>query len=106
MVVVAVVGGTGHVGATIAEGLRADPNHEVVVLSRKAADGIIAVNYADIDGTAEILRSHNVHTVVNAIDVGNESSSEAQLNLIRAAAKAGSVKRFIVSEWGCVHKPK
>lgn len=32
-----------------------------------------------------------------------EVASTAQLNLIKAASQSGTVKRFIVSEWGIVH---
>jgi NADPH:quinone reductase-like Zn-dependent oxidoreductase len=35
MVIVAVVGGTGSVGKTIVEALKADGHHEVIVIGRK-----------------------------------------------------------------------
>lgn len=103
MVVVAVAGGSGNVGRTIVETLRATSEHEVIVLGRKAADGVVAVDYGDVDATADLLKSHNVHTVISTVSVTDQSASDAQVNLIKAAAKSGTTKRFIVSGWGVNH---
>lgn len=107
MPVVAIVGGTGSLGRTMVEVLRTDPKHKVVVLARKASDsvtGVIPTDYTNVETTAATLRENGVDTVVCAINVGDASSSEAQVNMIRAAASSGTVKRFIVSEWGVVHE--
>lgn len=106
MPVVAVIGGTGSLGRTMVEVLRADPRHQVVVLARKASDvvtGVVPTDYSNVEATATTLREKGVDTVVCTINVGDAASSESQLSVIRAAASAGSVKRFIVSEWGVVH---
>lgn len=106
MPVIAVVGGTGSLGRTMAEVLQADPRHKVVVLARKSSDKVEAIptDYANVEATAKTLQDSAVDTVVCAINVGDPSSSDAQLNIIRAAASSGTVKRFIVSEWGLVHE--
>lgn len=106
MVVVAIVGGTGSVGRTFREVLETNPKHKVVVLARKAGDGILAADYADVDATAKTFRDKDVHTVLCTINVGDAASSDAQVKLIEAAAASGNVKRFVVSEWGVVHKPE
>jgi hypothetical protein len=33
----------------------------------------------------------------------DQTASTAQIDLIKAASQSGTVKRFIVSEWGIVH---
>lgn len=104
MPVVAVIGGTGSVGKTIVEVLRADPKHKVVVLARTAkTNDVIATDYTDVEATAKTLRESAVDTVLCTINVGDAASSEAQVSVIKAAAASGTVKRFIVSEWGIVH---
>lgn len=101
---IAVAGGTGSVGRTLREVL--ETKHKVVGLARRGGKGLIATDYSNVDATAETLRDQDVNTVVCAISVGDATSSDAQLRLIEAAAKSGTVKRFIVSEWGIVHKPE
>lgn len=106
MTVVAIVGGTGGLGRAIVEVLRADPRHKVVALGRSASTAVsdvVPINYSDVAAVAKTLRDHSVDTVVVTINVGDQAASDAQLNVIRAAAEAGTVKRFIVSEWGIVH---
>lgn len=104
MATIAIAGGTGPVGRTIREVL--ETSHKVVVLARKGGEGSIAADYNNVDATAETLRNKDVNTVVCTINVGDATSSDAQLKLIEAAAKSGTVKRFIVSEWGVIHKPE
>lgn len=106
MVVVAIVGGTGSVGRTFREVIEKNPKHKVVVLARKAAEGVVAADYGNVEATAQTFRSHDVHTVLCTINVGDQTSSDAQLKLIEAANASGTVKRFVVSEWGVVHKPE
>lgn len=45
------------------------------------------------------LTDRNVHTVICTLAIDFESASNAQIQLIRAAEKAASVKRFIPSEF-------
>lgn len=61
------------------------------------------VDYSDVDSTAEILASNNVHTVISAISVMDLTSSTAQVNIVQAAAKSKASKRFIASDWGVQH---
>ncbi|KAK5045382.1 hypothetical protein LTR84_009246 [Exophiala bonariae] len=62
---------------------------------------------AKIDGLRDLLVSHRVNTVISTITI-NEKTSEAQMNLIRAAIKAnesedGVLQWFIPSEFGYVN---
>ncbi|KAF5227405.1 hypothetical protein FANTH_14778 [Fusarium anthophilum] len=106
MVTIAVAGGTGNVGRTLVEALKESPKHDVIVLARKAPDiedsaaPVIVVSYSDIDNLVKILEDHNVHTVVSAMMVLSPDASNAQVNLIQAAAKSASTQRFVTSEWG------
>ncbi|KAF4459237.1 C6 zink-finger PRO1A [Fusarium albosuccineum] len=105
MTVVAVAGGSGHVGRAIVETLAQSPSLNVIVLGRKPSsdktDGSIhlVVDYTNVNTLANVLKQHDVHTVISTIQVANEEASSSEVNLIKAAAQA-SVQRFIVSGWG------
>lgn len=64
---------------------------------------ILAVDYNNIAETAQLLASRKVEVVISTIHIMEEIASTAQINLIKAASQSGTVKRFIVSEWGIVH---
>ncbi|OIW25676.1 NAD(P)-binding protein [Coniochaeta ligniaria NRRL 30616] len=107
MVTVAIAGGTGHIGLTIAEVLKKNPNHRVIVLSRTVrapdtqdnAAPVIATDYTNIDALAHLLETNAVHTIVSALSLKTPSGSAAELNLIAAASKSSTTKRFIASDW-------
>ncbi|KAL0930046.1 NmrA-like family protein [Colletotrichum truncatum] len=105
MVVVAVAGGTGDLGKAIVEALVHDGTHQVFVLTRKSATSPevagaqkLAINYNDIEETANALSSHAIDTIVSTLSVMGPSE-QAQLDLIAAASRSSSTKRFIPSEW-------
>jgi len=108
MVVVAVAGGVGHVGRTIVEVLSESTKHDVIILARKApeekvsAAPVYIVDYSDIQGVAELLARQNVHTVISTISVTSEAASAAEVNLIKAAAKSSTAKRFVATGWGAL----
>jgi predicted ATP-grasp superfamily ATP-dependent carboligase len=60
----------------------------------------VQVDYDDIPALVQQLEHHNVQTVICAIGMLGDACSEAQLNLIKAADQAHTVKRFITSEFG------
>ncbi|KAL7956542.1 hypothetical protein V8C34DRAFT_315543 [Trichoderma compactum] len=104
MSVVAVAGGTGNVGRTIVETLAQSSKHKVIVLARKAQAVLedvstFAVNYTDVDATAKLLKQHNVGAVISAIQVTDDTSSAAEIGLIKAAEQSSTVSRFIASGW-------
>jgi saccharopine dehydrogenase-like NADP-dependent oxidoreductase len=133
MVVVAVAGGTGDVGRTIVEEISRDPLNTVYVFTRKvkflllpselnlktrqskpgstpkATPGtsiiLHEVDYSDISELSAVLVRLQVDTVISALNLHWPGAAGAQINLIRAAAEAGVVKRFIPSEynidWNC-----
>jgi hypothetical protein len=59
-----------------------------------------AVDYTDVDATAKVLSKHDVKIVISAIQVTDETSSAAEVNLIQAAGQVSAVTRFIASGWG------
>ncbi|KAJ5964465.1 uncharacterized protein N7479_004341 [Penicillium vulpinum] len=108
MTVIAVAGGTGGVGKTIVEKL-VDSKFEIVILSRSvkqesASQNIqnVQINYNDVPSMAHELERHNIHTIISAIGLISDETSQSQLNLIEAAEKSASTKRFIPSEYSFV----
>ncbi|KAK4073162.1 uncharacterized protein Triagg1_5442 [Trichoderma aggressivum f. europaeum] len=107
--VIAVAGGTGSVGRTIVEELKKSPLYDVIVLARKVPEvndeeaPVIAVDYNNVDETAQKLASHKVDVVISTISVVDEIAGVCQVNLVKAASKSGVIKRFITSEWGTPH---
>ncbi|KAJ4168876.1 hypothetical protein NW754_010807 [Fusarium falciforme] len=114
MSVVVVAGGSGDLGSLIVKALFETGKHEVYVLSRgRPADSpervspltgksyipFIQTDYSSIDALAEGLDMHRVEVVICAFSLRNDSACNAQLQLIQAADKASSVKRFIPSEF-------
>lgn len=62
----------------------------------------VQINYEDIPSMARVLERHNVHTIISAIGLVSDETSQSQLNLIEAAEKSASTKRFIPSEYSFV----
>lgn len=55
--------------------------------------------------TAELER-YNVHTIISAIGLVSNETSQSQLNLIEAAEKSSSTQRFIPSEYSFIQTPE
>ncbi|KAM3076774.1 Oxidoreductase boa1 [Clarireedia jacksonii] len=114
LVKVAVAGGTGGVGLAIVDALKEQTEHEFILLSRtdniefaaKNNVNVIQIDYADIGATATLLNQHKVHTVISALCIVTKEHSDAQVNLVRAAAASGTVKRFVPSEYGSNYEEK
>ncbi|KAF4924091.1 Oxidoreductase swnN [Colletotrichum viniferum] len=109
MAILAVAGGTGSVGRTIVDGLVQHGGHKVFVLSRAslpAQNGVeyLAVNYPDIEGTAKILETNKIDTVISAMGVVTAEISVSQVQLVKAANRASTTKRFVVSAYDMLHK--
>ncbi|KAF5007111.1 hypothetical protein FDECE_6542 [Fusarium decemcellulare] len=112
MVVVAVAGGTGKVGRTIAEAILAGKKHEVIILSRKTDPSleakigarILPVDYFDVNALAQLFEEQHVHTVVSTINMAPlDGSAPPEVEIIRAAEKSKPTKRIISSDWGLPH---
>ncbi|OGM51146.1 nmrA-like family protein [Aspergillus bombycis] len=110
MVIVAVAGGTGGVGRTIVEALVQQAKHQVILLTRGVPksdpllDQIqqVQVGYNDSTALARTLDQHGVHTVISAIGIVSDETSQSQLTLINAAAQSSATKRFIPSEYSFI----
>lgn len=61
------------------------------------------MDYSNVDETAQKLASHKVDVVISTISVIDEVSGACQVDLVKAAAKSGTIKRFVTSEWGTPH---
>ncbi|KAF6822214.1 nmrA-like family protein [Colletotrichum musicola] len=109
MAIVAVAGGSGPVGRTIVDGLVAHGGHKVFVLSRSSREpqnGVhfLAVDYKDIDAASKTLESNNIDTVISAMGVITAETSASQVQLVKAANKSSTTRRFVVSAYDMEHK--
>ncbi|KAI9035940.1 NAD(P)-binding protein [Aspergillus affinis] len=109
MSIIAVAGGTGSVGRTIVEALTATAKHSVIVLSRTPRPSTkdvtyLEVNYQDVEATAATLESANIDTVICAISMLSEESSQTQNKLIDASARSNATRRFVVSSFDIYFK--
>jgi hypothetical protein len=59
----------------------------------------LEVDYADVDATTRLLERHDVHTIVSALSLKTADGSAAELQLVAAAAKSSTTKRFMASDW-------
>ncbi|KAL0944654.1 NmrA-like family protein [Colletotrichum truncatum] len=104
MGVIAVAGGTGDVGRTIVEQLVASGKHPIVLCRKvpiaSAVDGakFVAVDYNDIEGLVKTLEAQKIDTIISAMSIEG-AVEQAQLNLIAAADKSQTTRRFIPSEF-------
>jgi hypothetical protein len=67
---------------------------------------VIATDYEDVGKLEDILSSHGVQVVISSLRVIDEKAGELERNLVKAAAKSASTKRFIASNWGFPNPPK
>ncbi|KAB8222854.1 hypothetical protein BDV33DRAFT_200992 [Aspergillus novoparasiticus] len=110
MTIIAVAGGTGGVGRTIVETLVQHAKHQVILLTRGVPksdpllDKIkqVQVGYNDATALARTLDQHEVHTIISAIGIVSDETSQSQLTLINAAAQSSATKRFIPSEYSFI----
>ncbi|KAL8918181.1 MAG: hypothetical protein Q9208_007533 [Pyrenodesmia sp. 3 TL-2023] len=108
MVRVAVAGGTGGLGRTLVDELARGDEHTVFVLSRKsklpfeapANVHCLAAPYDSVDGLLNLLEMNEIHTVISTLSPPSPEVHKTQDDLVKAAAKCSTVKRFIPSEWG------
>ncbi|KAL9003651.1 MAG: hypothetical protein Q9188_003495 [Gyalolechia gomerana] len=106
MVRVAIAGGTGGIGRTLLDELARGDEHTVFVLSRKstlpfdapANVHCLSISYDNVDDLISLLRNNEIHTVISTLNPPTTEVQAAQDNLIRAAAQAHTVKRFMPSE--------
>ncbi|KAM5348281.1 hypothetical protein ACJ41O_008105 [Fusarium nematophilum] len=105
MVKVAIAGGTGVVGKTLADVLAGQTKHEAIILTRKEiGDDSLAlphfmVDYSDVASLTSFLEEQNVHTVISAFGINATSLATSQMNLVKAADASSATKRFIPSSF-------
>jgi hypothetical protein len=59
-----------------------------------------AVDYNNVDQVAHVLDTNKVHTIISTIVMYDPVAAQAERNVIAAAAKSATVKRFVQSNWG------
>lgn len=69
-------------------------------LSQKVQN--VQVDYNDVVSMTHALERHKIHTVISTIGLFSDETSQSQLNLIDAAEKSASTKRFIPSEFSFI----
>jgi hypothetical protein len=47
-----------------------------------------------------VLEENNIEVVISAIFIHDEDSSAMEINVVKAAEKSKTTKRFIISNWG------
>nr|POE90201.1 hypothetical protein CFP56_20668 [Quercus suber] len=87
MVVVAIAG-TGGVGRTILDAFARSVEHQIAADEPRR----FAVDYSDIDQIKQVLQKQNVTVVVSALLLVDDSATQSQNNLIRAAASSGTLE--------------
>ncbi|KAG7426751.1 Oxidoreductase BOA1 [Fusarium oxysporum f. sp. raphani] len=110
---VAVAGGTGGLGRALVDAIKAHGKHEVLVLSRKNTTGleeslgarVVTVDYSNVDSLASILEERNIEIVISAVN-NISGDNHPEINLIRAADKSETTKRFIPSYFGTPYTPE
>jgi len=58
------------------------------------------VDYNDVDALSRVLETNNIHTVLSTFSVRGPQEAAAEIDLVNAAAKSATTKRFIASEYG------
>lgn len=59
-------------------------------------------SYADIEGTTRCLEDNSIDTIVSAIAIESDETSQGQIDLITAADKSRVTTRFVPSEYGFI----
>jgi hypothetical protein len=60
-------------------------------------------DYSDVGSLTNLLERNRIDTVVSAMPLTDDDTSNSQLNLIEAADQSSSTKRFIPSEYGILY---
>jgi NAD dependent epimerase/dehydratase family enzyme len=126
MINVALAGGTGTVGKTIADVLAGQGKHHAIILTRKVSYNTLkmswttanilqesqttelalphfVVDYSDVDSLATFLEEHDIHTIICTFGINATSLAKSQFNLIKAAEASSATKRFIPSSFATAY---
>ncbi|KAM0330565.1 hypothetical protein ACHAQA_003512 [Verticillium albo-atrum] len=112
MVTIAVAGGTRGIGRTIAETIKGQGKHAVIILSRNESPSVevetgcevIAVDYDNVEALTKVLTENQVDTVISSMFL--TTTGKPQSNLVLAAEASPSTRRFIPSIWGIPYTVK
>jgi hypothetical protein len=62
------------------------------------------MDYADVDSMARKLNELHIDTVICAIGTLTSAASQVQINLIYAADKSETTRRFVVASFDMLHR--
>jgi hypothetical protein len=62
----------------------------------------VQIDYNDIPALTRQLELYKIHTIISAIGLISEETSNSQMNLIEAAEKSKVTERFIPSEYSFI----
>ncbi|KAL5389481.1 hypothetical protein DPSP01_002379 [Paraphaeosphaeria sporulosa] len=107
-VVVVVAGGSSGLGRAIVDALMEDGRFEVLIFSRtgnsqiekESGARVLAVDYSNVDALTTILETNNVEVLITTANTMHDPTPE--LNMIAAAARSHSTKRFIPNTWSAL----
>lgn len=104
--VIAIAGATTGIGAAIVDALSEKGVTDFVILSRKPGsdERTIAVDYNNVDNLQQVLEKNQVETVICTLSISDDSSGQAQMNLVTASDRASCTRRFMPSEFGMLYK--
>lgn len=75
-------------------------NKKISQASENSEVPVLAVDYANVDSIAKVLESNQIHAVVSALMVIDETAGTAQINSIKAAARSAPTRQFVAIEYG------
>lgn len=76
------------------------PKQSTLPFKASANVHLLTPSYDSVDSLEEHLKSNKIHTLISVLSPPTPEVHQIELNLIRAAAKSRTVKRFVPSEWG------
>lgn len=74
--------------------------HQGQIPEGGSAAPVFPVDYNDVEQLTKTLEENNVHTVISTIVMMDPAAAKAEANLVAAATKSSSTKRFVASNWG------
>ena len=74
--------------------------------NQDSARTVIAVDYAEVDGLTRVLVENEVEVITSANFIYDDSSTLTETNLIKAAERSRTTKRFVISNWGVPIPPE
>ncbi|KAF4965505.1 hypothetical protein FSARC_6685 [Fusarium sarcochroum] len=103
---IVIAGGSTGIGRAIADVLDSTKTHKFIILTRRSSGpDTRAVDYTNIDALVKLFDHEGVDTVISTLSINDDECGQAQMNLIEAANRSATTKRFLPSEFGMRYTP-